>query len=193
MKGCTEMRDLWAVHVHYTHDFIVASFAKAKDLPEVTSRLLQNQVDIGHQFKDKYGKEASRGVAYFLTYHILIAKDLVDDVISGNKDKLVIDQEKWRANARDLIAYICGLKKHGYKHYEGGYQQEKYVAGYYYKDAKYDKDCFKKNIEMMYEHLNITTNELVAYAQGRYSDAIKYLDKAREEALMMAEMWCKLI
>lgn len=42
---------------------------------------------------------------------------------------------------------------------------------------------------MLYHHLEVTTQEVVAYSEKRYQDSIKYLDEAHTQALEMADVF----
>lgn len=102
-------RKLWSDHVYLTHDFIAAAFNGSEDLSQVTSRLLQNQADIGNAFRAKYGDAAADRITQLFRDHILIAADVVADVKSGDQAKLFQDQQRWKQNAQQIAAYLCSL------------------------------------------------------------------------------------
>src|SRR5438270_13614967 len=79
------LRRLWADHVAWTRQYIVAALAGAPDAQAAAGRLLANQEDIGHAIVPFYGEEAGAELTTLLKDHILIAVDLVDAAVKGNK------------------------------------------------------------------------------------------------------------
>jgi hypothetical protein len=102
------MRRLWSENVMYTRNLIISTLAGLPDLPVVTTRLLQNQDDIGNAIKPIYGDEAGKKLAAMLRDHILIASDLVKAAKAGENKVVDVDQKKWRANADAIAAFLGG-------------------------------------------------------------------------------------
>src|SRR5205085_3245038 len=73
----TGMRKLWADHVVWTRDYIIAAVAGAPDADVAAKRLLKNQKDIGDAVAQYYGNEAGEKLAALLKDHILIAADII--------------------------------------------------------------------------------------------------------------------
>lgn len=163
VKGCalrTGMRKLWADHVMWTRDYIVAAVADADDVKVAADRLLKNQEDIGNAIIPYYGDEAGKKLTALLKDHILIAVDVVAAAKAGDKAKLTEADEKWHANARDIATFLSSA------------------------NPAWPMDMMKN---MLYEHLKLTTEEAVARINKKWADDVKAFDAIFVQALSMGD------
>ncbi len=157
----TAMRRLWSDHVWWTRNYLIDAIADMPSLQVTTKRLLQNQEDIGDAITSYYGKAAGKQLAGLLREHILIAADVVKAAKADNKKELKAADARWHANADDIAAFLSKANPH-----------------WAYKDVK----------KMMYEHLKLTTEEVVARLKKDWKDDIKTFDKVFDEIMEMADM-----
>src|SRR5438445_5094141 len=102
------MRKLWADHVIWTRQYIVAAVAGAPDAEAAAARLLRNQEDIGNAVVPFYGAEAGAGLTDLLKSHILIAVDLIDAARAGDKRRFARHDRRWDRNADEIAAFLAG-------------------------------------------------------------------------------------
>lgn len=157
----TDMRKLWEDHVVWTRNVI---FCLVDDLPgkdQALNRLLQNQDDIGNAIKPYYGNDAAKKLSDLLREHITIAADVINAAKMDDKKALDLANEKWFVNADEISDFLSKANP----------------------NWKYD-DLRK----MMHDHLNLTTDEVLARIKKNYDKDIKAYDKVHDEILMMADM-----
>ena len=104
----TAVRKLWADHVIWTRQYIVAAVAGTPDAEAAAGRLLRNQEDIGNAIVPLYGEDAGARLTALLKDHIMIAVDLVDAAIKGNKRAFARHDRRWDENADDIAAFLAG-------------------------------------------------------------------------------------
>lgn len=101
---------LWADHVMWTRNFIVAGLAKAEDTQTAAERLLKNQEDIGNAIVPFYGEAAGAGLTELLKQHILIAADMVDMAHKKEFGERFEElEDAWNVNAAQLAGYLNAL------------------------------------------------------------------------------------
>lgn len=135
------MSKLWSDHVFWTRLYIISALNNSADLKATTDRLLRNQEDIGKAVAFYYGKDAGQALTNLLKDHILIAADVVKAAKAGNKVKLKIEDDRWHKNADDIAQFLNKANP-----------------------TNWD---FKEMQEMLYTHLKLTTNEVVARLQKK--------------------------
>ena len=108
MSLATAMRRLWSDHVIWTRQYIVAAVAGSPDAEAAAGRLLRNQEDIGNAIVPLYGEDAGARLTALLKDHIMIAVDLVDAAIKGNKRAFARHDRRWDENADDIAAFLAG-------------------------------------------------------------------------------------
>ena len=81
------MRKLWADHVVWTRQYIIAATNDTADVQPTTDRLLKNQDEIGAAIAPYYGADAGRKLTDLLKQHILIAVDLVSAAKANDQVK----------------------------------------------------------------------------------------------------------
>jgi len=101
---------LWADHVMWTRNFIVAGLAKAHDTQAAAERLLKNQEDIGNAIVPFYGEAAGAGLTQLLKEHILIAADMVEMAHQKEFGERFAElEDAWNVNAAHLAGYLNAL------------------------------------------------------------------------------------
>src|SRR5256885_12704486 len=79
------LRRLWADHVIWTRQYIVAALAGSPDAETAAGRLLRNQEDIGNAIVPFYGEAAGAKLTQFLKDHILNALDAIAAAIADDQ------------------------------------------------------------------------------------------------------------
>lgn len=155
------MRKLWEDHITYTSFYITSALAGSDDVGKVAERLLKNQEDLGIAIKPVYGEAAGNKLTALLKDHILIAVDLVKAAKEGNKEATEAADKKWYKNGEDIAEFLSGANP---------------------------KNWPKKALtEMMFAHLAITKDAVVAKLNKDYGAAIVAYDKGHDHILMMAD------
>lgn len=157
-----DMRKLWEDHITWTRLYIVSAVGGLADKDATAQRLLQNQTDIGNAIKPFYGDAAGAKLTALLRDHILIAAELIDAAKAGNKPKQDDATKRWFANADEIAAFLSGANPKNWP-----------LA-----DAK----------KMMHDHLNLTTEEVVAQLTKNWAGSIAAYDKVHTQILHMADM-----
>ena len=154
------MRKLWAEHVIWTRDYIVAATADHPSAQAVSRRLLRNQEDIGNAIAPYYGADAAGKLTALLKDHILIAVDLVTAAKAGDTAKKDDAARRWQTNAADIATFLSGANPNWPRH------------------TVHD---------MLNDHLSLTTQEAVARLERRWDDDIVLFDRIFGQAMMMAD------
>jgi hypothetical protein len=160
VKLRTDMRKLWEDHITYTRNYIISALAGLDDTGKVAERLLKNQDDIGDAIKPIYGDEAGKKLAALLRDHILVAAEVVTAAKMGNNEKLSKANKKWYANADDIAAFLSGA------------------------NPNWPKDVLQ---DMLYKHLEYTTQEVVSRLKKDWASDIEAYDKGHVHMLMFAD------
>ena len=155
------MRMLWEDHITYTRNFIISSLAGLEDAGKVAERLLRNQDDIGNAIKPVYGEQAGMKLSALLRDHILIAADVVKAAKAGDGAALDAANKKWYANADDISVFLSGANPNWPK---------------------------EKLSDMLYKHLEYTTQEVVCRLKKDWAGDIEAYDKGHAHMLMFADM-----
>lgn len=106
-----EMRKLWADHVFWTREYIIAAVDGTADLQQATDRLMKNQEDIGAAIVPYYGQEAGDKLTSLLKEHILIAMDLVAAAKRSDTAKFDQANARWDKNADDIAAFLANANR----------------------------------------------------------------------------------
>ncbi len=154
------MRDLWADHVVWTRNYIIAATSDSPDAQAAANRLLANQDQIGQAIVPYYGQAAGTKLAGLLRDHILIAVDLVAAAKANDQAKLQAADQRWHANAADIATFLSGANPN--------WPREAVVS-------------------MMNEHLALTTQEAVARLKKDWNGDVATFDKIFDQAMMMAD------
>jgi hypothetical protein len=155
------MRKLWEDHITYTSFYITSALAGSDDAGKVAERLLKNQEDLGNAIKPVYGEAAGNKLTALLKDHILIAVDLVKAAKEGNKEATAAADKKWHKNGEEIAEFLS---------------------------AANPKNWPKKALtDMMFAHLAVTKDAVVAKLKKDHAAAIVAYDKGHDHILMMAD------
>jgi hypothetical protein len=154
------MRKLWEDHITWTRNYIVSALAGLDDAATVAQRLLRNQDDIGAAIKPYYGDAAGKKLAGLLRDHILVATEVVAAAKVGNSEQLAAAQKKWRSNGDDIAAFLSGANPHWPS---------------------------RTMQSMLRQHLEFTTNEVVARLKKDWAADVKAYDDGHDHMLMFAD------
>jgi hypothetical protein len=156
-----DMRKLWEDHITWTRLAIISLTTDSPDTQATVGRLLQNQDDIGDAIKPFYGNAAGEELSRLLREHILIAADLIAAAKAGDAAGVATHQARWRANADQIAAFLNAANPRSWK--------------------------FREMQSMLYEHLDLTTAEVVARLQGNWDADVAAYDAIHLQALEMAD------
>ena len=102
----TAMRKLWADHVIWTRQVIVALVASTRDLDATLGRLMANQEHIGNAIVPFYGEEAGKQLTTLLKEHIRIAGELVSAAKAGKQEDFEEQDKMLSQNALDIAEFL---------------------------------------------------------------------------------------
>ena len=156
------MRRLWEDHITWTRLFVVSAVGDLPDKGATTERLLQNQVDIGNAIKPYYGDAAGEKLTALLKTHITTAAELVAAAKANDTAKMTDANKRWYTNADEIAAFLSGANPKSWPAAEMK--------------------------QMMREHLDLTTAEVVAHLKGNWADDVAAYDKIHTQILQMADM-----
>jgi len=155
------LRRLWADHVIWTREYVVAAIADAPDAGAVAGRLLKNQEDIGNAVVPFYGEAAGSRLTELLKEHVMIAVDLIAAAKSGEQAKFAKADAAWDRNAANIASFLAGANPNW---------PEKDVA------------------DLLGQHLTLTKNEAVARLEGNWENDIEAFDQIFTEILTVADV-----
>lgn len=154
------MRALWTDHVVWTRQYIVAAIAADGSEQAAAKRLLKNQEDIGNAIAPYYGASAGTKLTDLLKQHILIAVDVVAAAKVGDNAKLSDADRRWHDNAADIATFLSGA------------------------NPNWPRGVL---LEMLNQHLTLTTQEATARLQRQWDDEAATFDRVLVQALSMAD------
>ena len=154
------MRELWADHVVWTRNYIVAAVAGDPSAESALHRLMQNQTDLGSAIVPYYGPEAGTRLTQLLKDHISIAGEVVAAAKTNDNAKLTDANARWHQNAADIATFLSGANPN--------WQREDLL-------------------HMLNEHLALTTQEATLRLQRNWSQDAAIFDKIFDQAMTMAD------
>ncbi|MGH7695313.1 MAG: glycosyltransferase [Gemmatimonadaceae bacterium] len=154
------MRALWSDHVVWTREYIVAAVADQPSAKAASTRLLKNQEDIGKAIVPYYSADAGNKLTDLLKQHILIAVDLVAAAKANDAAKQADADKRWHTNADEIATFLSGA------------------------NPNWPKQTL---LDMLNEHLTLTTQEAVARLQGNWDEDVATFDKIYMQAMKMAD------
>jgi hypothetical protein len=164
------MRKLWEDHITWTRNVIISFEVNVPDasvtLPDLGAaldRLFQNQVDIGNAIKPYYGTERGDQLTALLHDHIAIAGEILQAVKVGDAAAYQDANARWYANAHDIAVFLS-------------------------ETLDPPLGSLAEMDEMMKDHLDATTEEVVARLTGDWTGDVAAYDKVHNQALQMADM-----
>jgi len=163
-KTGDEMRRVWMEHVWWTRNVIIGIISDLPGTPEYTARLLQNPADMMAVFAPYYTAPRDRAILAQLqslfTDHLKTGGDIVTAAKAGNTALVTQLQTQWHQNSDQIAHAFAQL------------------------NPAYDETTVRN---MMYTHLQLTTNEATQNLSHQYADEVKTFDQIQAEALMMAD------
>lgn len=162
MKLRADMRKLWEDHITWTRVYIISAAANLEDQKAAAGRLLQNQTDIGDAIKPIYGEAAGTKLTALLKDHITIATELIAAAKAGDAAKKADATDPWNRNADEIASFLSAANP---KHWPAAEMKK-----------------------MMHDHLDLTTQEVVARLSKDWAGDVVAYDKVHEEILRMADM-----
>jgi hypothetical protein len=164
------MRKLWEDHITWTRNVIISfevndpdPSATLPDLGAALDRLFKNQVDIGDAIKPYYGNDRGDELTALLHDHIAIAGEILQAVKTGDSAAYEDANRRWYANAHDIAVFLSETLDPPI-------------------GSLTDLD------EMLTEHLDRTTDEVVARLNSDWTGDVAAYEKVHEQALEMADM-----
>jgi hypothetical protein len=164
------MRKLWEDHITWTRNVIISfevndpePSATLPDLNAALDRLFQNQVDIGNAIKPYYGDDAGNQLTGLLHDHIAIAGEILQAVKTGDTAAYQDANARWYANAHDIAVFLS-------------------------QTLDPPLGSLAEMDQMMKDHLDSTTAEVVARHNSDWTGDVAAYDKVHEVALQMADM-----
>ena len=164
------MRKLWEDHITWTRNVVISfevnvpkSSVTLPDLGAALDRLFKNQVDIGNAIKPYYGNDNGDELTALLHDHIAIAGEILQAVKTGDTAAYEDANARWYANAHDIAVFLS--------------QTLDPPIG-----TLADMD------QMMKDHLDATTAEVVARHNSDWTADVAAYDKVHAQALQMADM-----
>ncbi|HEV2916895.1 MAG TPA: hypothetical protein VGW78_04055 [Candidatus Babeliales bacterium] len=155
------MRKLWADHVVWTRLYIIDAIANAGSKDATLKRLLQNQTDIANAIVPYYGQEAANALEALLKDHIVIAGDVVAAAIANDQEALKVADKKWHDNALEIATFLHNANPESWP--------------------------LQTIIDMLNEHLALTTKETVAHLKGQWNEDITIFDQVFNQIMTMAD------
>jgi hypothetical protein len=156
-----DMRRLWEDHITWTRLAIISLTTDSPDIEATVGRLLDNQTDIGDAIEPFYGEAAGDELTRLLREHILIAADIIAAARAGDGAGVEEGQARWRANADEIAAFLNAANPRSWK--------------------------LRHMQAMLYEHLRLTTDEVVARLQADWAADVAAYDEIHLQALEMAD------
>lgn len=155
-----EMNTLWEQHVFWTRLLLISIAENLNDLEATKKRLLRNPMDIANIYKKYYGDKIAKKIEDLLTEHLAIGGNLIAALKNENNAVAETLTKKWYQNADDIAEAFSSINPY------------------------YDRNEVKN---MLYRHLQLTTQEVEARLKRDYIAEIIAFDKVEKEALKMAK------
>jgi len=156
----TALRKLWADHVFWTRQYIVACASEGPDTGAAATRLLKNQEHIGNAIVPFYGEVAGARLTDLLKQHILIAVDLLTAAKAGDDAEFQRQDQRWSQNAEEIATFLSGANPN-----------------------------WPKNdvVDLLSVHLKLTKGEAVARLTGKWDDDVVAFDDIFTEIMTVAD------
>lgn len=150
----------WEQYIMWTRMFLISIADNLKDLNATEKRLLQNPKDIADIFRRYYGNSFANRIENLLTEHLKIGKDLIVALKNNNQNLVKELSDKWYKNADDMSEAFSSV------------------------NPFYSKEKIR---DMLYDHLELRTDEVTARLRKDYSADIVAFDKVQQEVLKMSQ------
>jgi len=155
------LRRLWADHVMWTRQYVVAAVGDTPDAEAAAGRLLRNQEDIGGAIVPFYGADAGQALTGLLKQHIMIAVDLIEAAKAGDDEKFNAEDAKWTQNVEEIADLLGGANPNWPK---------------------------KDVVDLLALHLSLTKQEVVARLQKDWAADVEAFDQIFTEILTVSDV-----
>jgi hypothetical protein len=154
------MRELWADHVVWTRAYIVAAVAGDASASSALDRLMRNQEDLGNAIVPYYGAPAGARLTELLKEHISIAGEVVGAAKAADNAQLTAADQRWHVNAEEIATFLSEA------------------------NPNWQRAAL---LDMLNEHLRLTTEEATARIEQRWTDDTATFDRVFDQAMSMAD------
>jgi hypothetical protein len=103
------LRKLWAEHAFWTRQYVVAYLNGSTDVNDVTKRLLKNQEQIGRSLGMWYDEKNGAKIGDLLKVQLISFGDMLNGMISKDKNMSVISEKKWHDNTEKLVDFLVEI------------------------------------------------------------------------------------
>lgn len=157
-----QMNLVWEQHIMWTRMLLISIAENLKDLDATQTRLLRNPRDIANVFRPYYGANVANQIEKLLTEHLVIGKNLIVALKNNNQKEAMELNKKWHQNADDMAEAFSSI------------------------NPFYPREEMRR---MLYEHLQLTTEEVNARLKGDYVADINAYDMVQKEILQMSQFF----
>ena len=154
------MRQAWEQHVYWMRMLLISIAERLKDLEEVSARLLRNPTDIANIFGIFYTEEQAGIIEDLLSEHLQIGAALITALRDENTAEAENLKTQWYLNADQMADMFSSI------------------------NPFFDLEEVRR---MLYNHLDLTTEEVMMRLAGNYAADIDAFDRVEQEAIMMAD------
>ena len=154
------MRREWKQHVYWTRMLLISIAEKLKDEEETTARLLRNPTDIANIFGIFYTAEQASIIEDLLSEHLQIGAALITALRDENTTETESLKTQWYLNADQMADMFSSINPY------------------------FDLEEVRN---MLYNHLDLTTEAVAMRLAGNYAADIDAFDRAEQGAIIMAD------
>jgi len=154
------LQSVWAKHVWWTREVILAIIHDTPGLDIRVNKLLQNPAEMSAIFAPFYPPSVIAQMTSLFKTHLSQGGDIVTAAKAGDTAKVAELTKQWYANSDEIARLYASINPY------------------------YDQETVR---QMMYTHLGLTIQEATYELQGKYQDSINTFDKIQDEAAMMAD------
>lgn len=155
------MLRLWMEHVAWTRNYILVALLALPNEDAIFYRLLRNQVEIGNAMSTFYGEKVGNQINKLLQEHILIAGAMIKSLKESNVALRRVKVEEWYRNADEIAKALSSI------------------------NPNWPFEVLKSH---MYDHLDSTTQEIMAYHHGLWMEDISSADKVTDCIVKLAKV-----
>lgn len=155
------MRKLWAEHVIWMREYIIAAAADLANTKELSDRIIKNQFDIGDALGEYFGADAGSQFTVLLKDHIAIGMEIVEVIKSKNQEKLRETEARWRKNIEDIAHFLQKMNTNW---------------------------TIKETLADLSDHLDLIAKEVNGRMKKDWKKDIKAADETLDQALKFADM-----
>lgn len=159
-----EMRKVWQEHIFWTRSAIVSILENMDDIQAVSSRLMQNPMDIAMVFKPYYSSEVMREIERLIKEHLTIAANLLMALNKNDKMEFRKYNEEFYNNANEIAKTLSTI------------------------NPNYNEEELRK---ALYKHLDLLKETAYARHSDNYAKDIEYTDMSHEQIIKLADYLAK--